>query len=56
MNEKELKQLKQFTNPFYWLIGSEIGISILPIYKAIPVILFGYGHYVSKNEVRWVEK
>ena len=47
------KQLRQFTNPFYWLVESEIGLSILPIYKAIIVILSGYGSYVSKNDVRW---
>ena len=53
MNEK---QLKQFANPFYWLIESEMGLSILPIHKAILVIISGYGHYVSKIKVRRVEK
>ena len=53
MNEK---QLKQFANPFYWLIESEIGLSILPMHKAILVIISGYGHYVSKKKIRWVKK
>lgn len=53
MNEK---QLKKFTSPFYWLVESEMGLSILPIHKAIIVILSGYGCYVSKDKVRWVGK
>ena len=49
--EKTLKQV--YRNPFYWFIETEMGLSFLPIHKAIIVIQLGYGKRVPKNKIRF---
>lgn len=49
--EKLLRDV--YSNPLYWFVKSDLGLSFIPIHKAILIILSGYGKYVSKKDIKF---